>query len=380
MSYIIAETFPHPIIEHAEKPLVSIYLPTTRINTGSKDNEIRFKNALKKVETQLKENYPGEVGEKILNSLQEMLGDKAFWNEQYDGLAILASKNDLVVYKLQRDVKEFVEVSDTFYIVPLLSAYQTDDNFQVLVLTQNAFTLYEGNRYALREVKLPEDEQKTLKDVVGHFYEESGRNHKSMGSGGRAVFGTGGSADDEVQVDVEKYFRWVDRYIMDQHSKRTEVPLILATLSENFTLFQEISHNDYLMKDGIKRDSQTMNINDLRRLAWDVLEPKHMNTLKGLKDRYELSRSRELASNDLSEIAQATLESRVDVLLINLNTTIPGKIDHSTAKLHQDSSHGDMLNDLALMALNQKAKVYVVPEDELKIEHEANAIYRFPLN
>lgn len=379
MSYIIAETFPHPIIENAEKPLVSIYFPTTRIATGQKDNEIRFKNALKKVETQLKENYPGDDGEKILHGLQEMTGDKAFWNEQYDGLAILASKDELVVYKLQRDVKEYVEVSDTFYIVPLLNAYQTDDSFQILVLTQNAFTLYEGNRYAIREVKLPKDEQKSLKDVVGEFYEESHRNQKSMNSGGRARFGTGGSASDEDQVDVEKYFRWVDRYITENHSKRTEVPLILATLPENFTQFQEISHNDYLIEDGIKKDAQFMTIKELRHLAWEVLEPKHMKTLQELKERYELSKSRELASNDLSEIAMATLESRVDILLINLDETIPGKIDPGTAKIQKESKYGDILNDLALMALKQNAKVYVVPEKELEIEKEANAIYRYPI-
>lgn len=377
MNYIIAQTFPHPILEKAEKPLVSIYFPTTRISTGTKENEIRFKNALKKVEAQLNENFPGEAGEKILKSLQQFIGNNTFWNEQFDGLAILASKEDVVVYKMQRDVKEYVEVSDTFYIVPLLNAYQTDDSFQILVLTQNLFKLYEGNRYAIREVQIPDDDQKGLKDVVGHFYEEGGRNHNSTGAG-RAVFGTGSSAEDEDSIDVEKYFRWIDRYILENHSKRTEVPLILAALPENFTLFHEISHNDYLVDDGIKRDAQGMDVKDLRNLAWEVLEPKHWRTLKGLKDRYELAKSRELASSDLSEIAMAALESRVDVLLINLNKTIPGKIDQTTAKLHKENHHGDMLNDLALMAIKQSATVYVVSENEMVIDNDVNAIYRYP--
>ncbi len=376
MSYIIAEKFPHPILENAETPLVSIYLPTTRINTGSKDNEIRFKNALKKVEVQLKENYPGE-GDKILSSLEEMLVDKAFWNEQYDGVAILASKNNIIVYKLQRDVKEYAEVSDTFYIVPLLNAYQTDDSFQILVLTQNAFRLYEGNRYSLREVSIPEDEHKGLKDVVGYFYEEPGRNQKSMGTSGRATFGTGGSADDEDQIDIEKYFRWIDRYIIDNHSKRTEVPLILAALPENFTKFQDVTHNDYLEKNGIKKDAQSLDVNELRHLAWNVLEPSHMKTLKDLEERFELSKSRELASDDLSEIAQAALEGRIEVLLIPLGKTVPGKINSSTAKIEHGKDQGDMLNDVALMAISQNAKVYVVQEDELKIGEKANAIYRY---
>ncbi|MFH5836849.1 hypothetical protein ACHAL6_12325 [Proteiniclasticum sp. C24MP] len=377
MTYIVAERFPHPIIEKGEAPLVSIYLPTSRLTTESKNNEIRFKNLLKKVESKLLSDYPGKKGEKILSDLKDLAEDKKFWANQLDGLGVLATSEDLVVYKLQRDVMEYVEVSDTFYIKPLLNAYQTDDSFQILALNKNDFTLYEGNRYALRKVDLPEEEQKSLKDVVGYFTEDNHMQGSSVGLKGSARFGYGGSSRDEEAIDVEKFFRWVDRYVTENHSKKTEVPLILATLPENHTEFAKISHNDYLSKEGIKKDPQSLNEDELRKMAWAVLEPDFNNRIEKLNDQYELSKSRELASEDISEIARAAMEGRVESLMVNLNKTIPGRIDPGTDKLLMEKESGDMLNDLTLLALKQSAKVYVVTDEKLSLDTGVKAIYRY---
>jgi len=377
MTYIVAERFPHPIIEKGEAPLVSIYLPTSRLTTESKNNEIRFKNLLKKVESTLASDYPGKQGEKILSDLKELAEDKKFWANQLDGLGVLATSEDVVVYKLQRDVMEFVEVADTFYIKPLLNAYQTDDSFQILALNKSDFTLYEGNRYAIRKVDLPEDQKKSLKDVVGYFTEDNNLQGSSVGLQGSARFGYGGSSRDEDAIDVEKYFRWVDRYIFENHSKRTELPLILASLPENHTEFSKISHNDYLAVEGIKKDPQSLDDGELRKMAWAVLEPDFNNHMKKLIEKYELSKSRELASEDISEIARAAMEGRVESLIVNLNKTVPGSIDPNTDRLLVEDESGDMLNDLTLLALKQNAKVYVVTDEKLTLDTGVKAIYRY---
>lgn len=377
MTYIVAERFPHPIIEKGEAPLVSVYLPTSRSTTESKNNEIRFKNLLKKVESTLISDYPGKQGEKILSDLKDLAEDKKFWANQLDGLGVLATSEDVVVYKLQRDVMEYVEVADTFYIKPLLNAYQTDDSFQILALNKNDFTLYEGNRYALRKVELPEDQRKSLKDVVGYFTDDNHMQGSSVGLQGSARFGYGGSSRDEEAIDVEKFFRWVDRYIFENHSKRTELPLILASLPENHTEFAKISHNDYLTGEGIKKDPQSIDDGDLRKMAWAILEPDFNNHLEKLSEKYELSKSRELASEDISEIARATMEGRVESLIVNLNKTVPGSIDPSTERLLVEDESGDMLNDLTLLALKQNAKVYVVTDEKLSLDTGVKAIYRY---
>lgn len=378
MAYIVAERFPHPIIENGDPPFVSIYMPTSRLTTETKDNEIRFKNLLKKAEELLLKNYPGRAGEEILSDLKTLLEDKPFWSYQLDGLGILAKRDEMVVYKLQRDVKEYVEVSKNFYVKPLLNAYQTDDSYQILALNKTSFTLYEGNRYGIREVELPEDERKTLKDVVGSFYEESRTHGVSMGTGGKTMFGGGGDTRDEEAVDRDKYFRWVDRYIHENHSKRTDLPLILAALPEHHAEFQKLSHNQYLLKEGIKKDPQTVTPEEYISFAWSVLSPKYTENVKKLHEKYEFNKSRELASEDLSEIARAAVSSRIDTLIVNLDANILGSISKDHGQLNLDDAETDLLNELALLALAQKSKVVVVSKEELPLETGVKAIFRYP--
>lgn len=378
MAYIVAERFPHPIIENGEPPFVSIYMPTSRLTTETKDNEIRFKNLLKKAEEMLAKNYPGRAGEEILSDLKTLLEDKPFWSYQLDGLGILAKRDEMVVYKLQRDVKEYVEVSKNFYVKPLLNAYQTDDSYQILALYKTNFALFEGNRYGIREVELPKEEKKSLKDVVGSFYEENRTHGVSMGNSGKTMYGGGGDNRDEEAVDQEKYFRWVDRYIHENHSKRTDLPLILAALPEHHAEFQKLSHNQYLLKDGIRKDPQTVTSEEFITFAWNLLSPKYTENIRKLHDKYEFNKSRELASEDLSEIARAAAAARVDTLIVNLNATIPGSISKGLGHLSLEDAGTDLLNDLALLALEQKAKVIVVSDDELPLETGVKSIFRYP--
>lgn len=375
MTYIVAERFPHPIIETGDPPFVSIYLPTSRLTTETKDNEIRFKNLLKKVEEAMTKNYPGKAGEEILSDLKTLLEDKPFWSYQLDGLGVLAKRGEMVVYKLQRNIKEYVEVSRNFYVKPLLNAYQTDDSYQILALSNNDFKLYEGNRYGIREVELPKEERKTLKDVVGSFYEENRTHGVSMGASGKTMYGGGGDNRDEEAVDREKYFRWVDRYIHENHSKRTDLPLILASLQEHHAEFQKLSHNQYLLREGIRKDPQALTTDEMRTGAWELLKPKFTDNLKKLHEKYEFNKSRELASEDLSEIARAALGARVDTLIVNLDAKVPGRLSQDGTLKEEE---GDLLNDVALLALAQKAKVYVVTPDELPLDTGIKSIFRFP--
>lgn len=378
MNYIVAERFPHPILDLTEGPFVSIYIPTKRANTEARDNSVRYKNQLKNVEIELGKVLDKKEFDALFTTLKDLGNDKDFWNNQLDGLGILAAKDQCVAFKLQREVKEFSSVSDSFYIKPLLNAYQTDDSYQILALNKNDFKLFEGNRYAIREIFLPPDEKKSFKEVVGAFYEEGNQSAITLGASGKTLFGgIGGSTRDEGAIDVEKYFRYVDRYVDENHSKKTELPLILATFTEYHAEFAKLSHNSYLMKEGIKKDPQSLSPDDLKAAAWDILEPLYYSSIEKLYSKFELAKSRENGSSDISEVARAALESRVDVLLINLDKIVPGKISANSERLLIEEANGDMLNDLALLALKQKAKVFVVPEDRMTAETGVMSIFRY---
>lgn len=380
MKLIYAERFPHPVLELTNGPFVSLYMPTSRLTTETKENAIRFKNLLKIVEAQLGKGWDKKSSDTIYNGLKTLGADTEFWSHQLDGLAILAAEDQCVIYRLQRDVREYAEVSDRFHIKPLLYAYQGDDSYQVLALNKTDFKLFEGNIYALREVMLPEEERVTLKDVVGDLFEENHISTVSQGGRGSTYGGGTGSKRDEEAVDTEKYFRFVDRYVAEKHSKRTDLPLILAGLPEYHAEFHKLSHNTHLVEDGIRKDTDAMDLKTLREAAWSVMEPRYLENITAHGARFLEAQSKGNGSSDLEEVAKAALDGRVEVLMLDLDKIIPGRLtleDGTIGTVESDAEKGDVLNDLALASLVRKSKIFVLPQGKMPVDSGVAAIYRY---
>src|SRR5690606_38219621 len=108
-------------------------------------------------------------------------------------------------------------------------------------------------RDSLDEVELATDVPRTLKDALGDELTEP---HTSVASSGAA--GTGGAMHygqgqkkDEVELDNERFFRAIDRAILEHHSRPSGLPLILAALPEHHAMFHKVSHNPFLISASI---------------------------------------------------------------------------------------------------------------------------------
>lgn len=352
MLYEIVNEFPHEIIYEGEGPFISLYQPTFRHRPENKQDIIRFKNLIQGIQSSLRQKYPKAEIEKLMKPFNEIAENNIFWNNTKDGLAILSCKNKTVIYKLNRSVKEFAVVADSFHIKPLIRAYQSADSYHLLGLSRKNFTLYEGNRYGFEEIQLDPEIPRTIEDVLGDEYSEPYLNPGAYGgTGGTPMFHGHGSRKDEISKDTEKYFRYVDKFILDNFSNPTGIPLILVALDEHHGLLRNITNNPHLINDGIRRDYETLSTDELREEAWKVIEPFYLNKTKELVERYELERSKFLGSDDLAQVARATVENRVDVLMLEADRIEPGKIHKETGALHRgdldDPDVNDMLDDLA---------------------------------
>ena len=83
----------------------------------------------------------------------------------------------------------------------------------------------------------------TAVEVAGK--EESKEAHLSVWSSsvGRAIHYGTASAPDLLDNEAERFFREVDHGILEHHSRLTGLPLLLAALPENQTLYRRVSHN-----------------------------------------------------------------------------------------------------------------------------------------
>ena len=190
-----------------------------------------------------------------------------------------------------------------------------------------------------------------------------------------------GGASDETAVDLDRFFRAVDSSILSRHSRPSGLPLLLAALPEYHGVFRKISRNPFLITDGLKIDPDSVSVDDLRELAWHVIEPSYHDRLTRLVDEFEQSKPRGLVGDHLGQIAFDAVSGRVMTLLVEADREIPGHLDSLSGQIEfGDDDHpqvDDLIDDLAELVLNKGGQVVVVPAERMPTTTGAAAIYRY---
>jgi hypothetical protein len=361
----------------SEAPCISLYQPTHRYHPDNQQDPIRYRNLRSQLESSLRVKYPARDVRKLVSKYQALEHDHDFWNHRTDGMAILGSPNKFELFELQRPVRELIVVAQNFYTKPLLRILQSADRYQILCLRQNEVTLYEGNRDAIDPVDLS-DTLATIESALRESREGPQVNVR-VAPGGVAVHY--GNNTDERKIDLQRFFRAVDRAILKQHSRPSGLPLILVALTEYHSLFRSISHNPFLLTDGVQIDPGSLNLGRLHALAWQTIEPLYRRRLDTLLSQYELAESRNLACDDVAHVAEATMAGRVGTLLVEADRQLPGRVANAHGHVEhgelQDPEVGDLLNDLAEAVARMKGEVVVVPRDRMPCATGVAAIYRF---
>jgi len=390
-----------------ESPCISIYLPTHRAHPENQQDPVRYRNLLREVESSLQKTYPTREVRPLLEQFQALARDDGFWNQRTDGLAVFGAAGTFRVFDLQRSVPERAVVADSFHVKPLIRFLQSVDRYQVLCLTRHEAKLYVGNRDALDPVELP-DVPSTLTAALGSELTEPHLTVASYGTGpgpgGPMHHGHGGKTD-EVDIDRDRFFRVIDKSILEHHSRPSGLPLLLVALAEHHAPFRAVSHNPALLAADLAINPDALTLDQLRVRAWEAVEPSYQQRLAGLVENYGLGASRQLGSDDLAEVARAAMTGRVGTLLVQADRVIPGRIDAATGRIEPGElsddpgtarghlvhdatgrmkpgvlSHpgvDDVLDDLAEAVLRMKGEVVVVPAERMPSDTGVAATFRF---
>jgi|SRR6185369_3554586 hypothetical protein len=367
-----------------DAPCLSLYQPTHRHHPDNQQDVIRFKNLVKQLEQSLRQKYSTREIRPLMEPFQDLERRHDFWNHTQDGLAILAAPDLFRIYRLQRPVAELAIVADSFHTKPLLRITQSADRYQVLGLSRGAIKLFEGNRSALDEIDLDPGVPQTITDALGDELTEPHQTVSSYGgvggSSGAMRHGHGGKKD-EIDNDAERFFRAVDRSILERHSRPSGLPLILAALPEHQGVFEKISNNPFLLPERINVYPDAVSIDRLRELAWNAVEPRYNARLTQVVDEYEQAKPKGLASDELAEIASAAAFGRVMTLLVEADREIPGHLDSATGHIEfanlSDPQIDDLLDDLSEKVLEKGGQVVVIPAERMPTKEGAAAIYRY---
>ncbi|SDB12684.1 hypothetical protein SAMN05660653_00616 [Desulfonatronum thiosulfatophilum] len=385
MNNTLEKDYAAGLFDNCEPPCLSLYQPTYRNFPENKQDPIRFKNLVKKLEESLLRQYPENDIGPLLKPFRDLSEDREFWNHTLDGLAVLGSKGFFRVYTFQRPVSELAVAADNFHTKPLWRILQSADRYQILAVNRKEIKLFEGNRDALDEIMPAPDVPKTLVEALGEELTDprlTVARYGGVGVGKNAMHHGHGGKKDQVDLDAERYFRAVDRAVMEHHSQPSGLPLILAALPEHHHMFHEVSRNPQLLPEGITVHPDSLSsLDELRKLSWRLVEPRYLGILADHVEKFGTAKAEELGDDNVAQVAKAIIEGRVGTLLVEADREIPGRVDASTGEIElddiMDPKMDDLLDDLGQMAMRKGATVVVVPAERMPTQTGIAAIYRF---
>lgn len=366
-------------------PYVSIYQPTHRQHPDNKQDPILFRNLLKQVEESLNASASSAVAAKVMAPLQELADDENFWNHTPDGIAVFSADGFFRVVPLQRPTASLAVVADSFHVKPLLRVVQSADRFQVLCISRQSIRLLEGNRDRLDEADLHSEVPRTATDVMGDDLPEPVNRVRSVpgvGGGASPEMRHGhGAREDVIDQQTERFFRAVDREVSRRHTAPSGLPLMLAGLPGNQALFRAVSQNDQLLEKGIEVNPDAMSADELRVQAWKLMEPVYIQRLTAFIDQFHAARNVQRASADLSDVAASAVAGRVNILLVEADRHVSGRMDPETGGINledTEASRGDdLLDDVAERVLRSGGEVVMVPAGRMPVDTGLAAIYRY---
>jgi hypothetical protein len=371
------------LLDTAGPPCVSLYQPTHRHHPDNAPDPIRFRNLVKSLGESLRQKYGKTDVDAILKPFAALAGNADFWNHTLDGLAVLAAPGHFRVYRLQRRVPELVIAADSFHVKPLRRVLQSADRFQILAISRDEIRLFEGNRDIVDEIEPAEGVPRTIVDALGDEVTEPRLTVSSYGHGaqGPAMYHGHGGRKDQIDLDAERYFRAVDRAVLERHSRPSGLPLLLAGLVENQSIFRRVSHNPFLVVEGIDMGPEAVTADTLRERAWRIMEPRYLERLAGFVDQFNESLSKGLATDDLEQAVEAARAGRVATLLVDADCEIAGRIDAETGRIERNELANpevdDVLDDLGGLVVRNGGEWIIVPTERMPTRTGIAAIYRY---
>ncbi len=190
-----------------------------------------------------------------------------------------------------------------------------------------------------------------------------------------------GGKEPEIEIDAERFFRAIDRAILEHHSQPSRLPLLLAALPEHQSRFRALSHNSFLLADGIAIDPESLSAEQLRERAWQVMEPQYRARLAKLTDQFGQAKASQLGLDELEAVAKAAAEGRVGTLLVEAGRQSAGSINPESGEVQRgeldDPKRDDVFDDLGELVRAKGGEVMVIPTDQMPTETGVAATCRY---
>lgn len=349
---------------------VSIYLRTTPLTQEIGESRTRLGQLVKTAIDQLE---AGGLDKRriwpLREQFDELLDDDDFWEHQANSLAILATPDRMLTYRLANDLTDMVEVSDRFHLKPLLRALTFRHAAYVLAVSENAVRLVAVSAdLPATEVRVPGMPKDAASAVGKATINDSGA--------GRRIGGKEGQ-----KIRLAQYIRKIDAALRPilQHS---DLPLILASTLPVASLFASLTALPVL-PEAIAASPDQMSDADLARAARPVLDAHYQGKIDAFRSLFDQRTGQSRTTTDIADAARAATFGGIDSLMVDIDSVVDGTIDDETGAVRfadaPDSVSYGVVDEIAGRALRTGATVLAVRKADIPGGAGLAAILRHPI-
>ena len=350
---------------------VSIYLPTEPDGQNSEAERIDLGNLASDALDQLRDAELSRTAvEAIGESLGDLIDDDEFWRFQARTLALFVNENGLVSHRLPNRLPRTVEVSDRFYIKPLLRTFTFPQTAFVLAISQNAVRLIAASPDLPPDLINVPDLPSDVASAVGKAsIKRRGHDRRVGGSEGQ-------------KLRMRQYARQINQALAPLLGGH-DIPLVLAGTPPMIPIYRSVNSYPHLIEEVIAGNPDSKSDAELVAELRPILDRLYDADLAALRELMDTRRSEGRATTDLADVARAATIGAVDTLLVDIEQSVPGEIDKETGLITTDSEPSGttygVTDEIARRVLMSKGRILAVRSEDMPGDGPVAALLRFGL-
>lgn len=369
MSVFMLNNFPYDCPFNEKGPFISLFLATHHHPSDSKADRIVFKNLISQAKDKLVADYNNIEIESFLAPLHQLEQESPFWSFNHEGLAIFLNETNCFIYRLPLEIKSYVCYADKINFKPLIHMFQNIVHYNVLALNRDFFKIYEVNGKSIEEVHLDPTIMIKAKDVIGDQHTESFNTVGGFSTSGMQAMthGHGGKKED-IDIDTEKYLRYVEQTVNNHVTMHKKLPIVLISLPKTNIIYRKLNKNKLLYENGIIKSPDSMTEQAILNETYPLIENYFKDELRRITDNARKSIDLGKASEDIHQIVKAIKTNQIDVMYLLDDRKLYGYVDWDNQKVEvNNKSELDILEELAEKAILHGNQVYIVDKEWLKV-------------
>ena len=375
------------LLQRHERYCVSVFSPTHRAGTQTRQDPIRLKNVLKEAESRL--IALGEKSTKVREVLapgRELVQRSGFWRQQQDGLALFLSNGLFNYFRVPLRLQELVSVSETFEVSPLLPLFTMGGHFYVLAISRNHVRFFRMTATTFDELNvpgIPHSVDEALKYDVreSQLQLHSGAGGRELGKESAVFTGQGIGVDDEQEHTHEFLLmveRGIRRFLRDERA-----PLVLAAVRELASAYRAVNKYPTLLEETVTGNPDLTKPQELHGDAWKLAEPYFQRDRERALATYPERAAAGEAASDVKGALAAARQGRIETVFLPTGEQRWGKVDldceDTLIEVHEKQEAGDVdpYNIIAMQTILHRGKVYMVEPATVANGSAVAAILRY---